>query len=360
MRVLSLFTGAGGIDLGLEAAGHQVVGMCEIDPWCRKVLRQHWPDTPIHDDVTTFDPKGWHGRVDLVAGGSPCQDLSVAGRRKGLGGERSGLFWHQCRIADSVAARWVLWENVAGALTSNNGADFAAVLWGFTGALPDVPDGGWRGWGVCVGPKRTAVWRVLDARWFGVPQRRRRVFVVSGPRAECGPEVLFEPEGCGRTHQAGSAPKHEVAGTLAGGSGERGYRGDLDGHGAYVPFTPSSHTSYVQGVGALRAAGGDLGGGSEVLLTYTKGADMEMGEANVYNALRAGNGGLSRQNAVRTTELAVRRLTPRECERLMGWPDDWTRWADDGTEIADSHRYRMCGNGVVAPVAAWIGSRLPT
>jgi len=88
------------------------------------------------------------------------------------------------------------------------------------------------------------------------------------------------------------------------------------------------------------------------------GAELEMGDPDIYNSLRAGDGGSSRANTLLTPDLAVRRLTPRECERLMGWPDDHTRWADDGTEIADSHRYRMCGNGVVAPVAEWIGHRL--
>ena len=87
---------------------------------------------------------------------------------------------------------------------------------------------------------------------------------------------------------------------------------------------------------------------------------MEMGEPDIYNTLRAGDGGSSRQNGVLTPDLAVRRLTPRECERLMGWPDDWSKWAADGRVIADSHRYRMCGNGVVAPLAEWIGRRMVT
>jgi DNA (cytosine-5)-methyltransferase 1 len=89
------------------------------------------------------------------------------------------------------------------------------------------------------------------------------------------------------------------------------------------------------------------------------GAELEVGEANTYNSLRAADGGSSRQNALLTPDLTVRRLTPRECERLMGWADDWTKYADDGTVIADSHRYRMCGNGVVTPVTRWIGDRLP-
>ncbi|MGH9184911.1 MAG: DNA cytosine methyltransferase, partial [Acidimicrobiales bacterium] len=294
---------------------------CESDPHARSVLARHWPDVPCHDDITTLDGKDWRGRVDVVAGGTPCTDLSVAGRRAGLGGEHSRIYWDFCRVADSSAADWILWENVAGALSSGDGEDFAAVLWGITGCRPAVPADGWRSVGLCVGPGRTAVWRLLDAQWFGVAQRRRRVFVVASARAECGLEVLVEPE---------SVPR----GTRPG--GETG-----------------------QSVAALTAAG-----------VGTCGADDNQGQAghltsgrgqrrlDDQHSLPAGNGGSSRQNGALTPGLAVRRLTPRECERLMSWPDDWTRWAGDGTEIADSHRYRMCGNGVVSNCAEWIGRRI--
>ncbi len=432
-RVLSLFSGGGGLDLGLETAGAQVAAMCEIDPHAASVLRHHWPDTPVHDDVTTLNPEDFRGRIDLVAGGSPCQDLSVAGRRGGLDGARSGLFWHQCRIADSVHAKWVLWENVAGALSSNDGADFAAVLWGLTGALPDVPDGGWRTAGVVVGPKRTAVWRMLDARWFGVAQRRRRVFVVAGPRGACGPEVLLEPEGLRGNPEPSREAWSGVAALTARGVGtcsaddNQAQAGHLipelantltarDGKGAptridagqgnLIPMGESENqrgelrlTDYSR---QITTGGGKPGQGYAAALVpigfgwsnaaaqgddvvmdgiaslRTKmqpavayplamrgredGAELEMGEPNVYNALRAGNGGSSRANTVLTPTLAVRRLTPVECERLMGWPDDWTRWGVTATgavvELADSHRYRICGNGVVSPVAAWIGRRI--
>lgn len=330
MNVLSLFSGGGGLDRGLDDGGAQVVGMCEIDSHAAAVLRHHWPDTPVHDDVTTLNPEDFRGRIDLVAGGSPCQDLSVAGRRGGLDGARSGLFWHQCRIADSVHAKWVLWENVAGALSSNDGADFAAVLWGLTGALPDVPDGGWRTAGVVVGPKRTAVWRMLDARWFGVAQRRRRVFVVAGPRGACGPEVLLEPEGLHGNPEPSREAWSGVAALTARGVGTCGADDNQAQAGHLIPELANT----------LTARDG-------------KGAPTR---------IDAGQGNLIPMGVSENQRGELRRLTPVECERLMGWPDDWTRWGVTATgavvELADSHRYRICGNGVVSPVAAWIGRRI--
>lgn len=223
VRVLSLFSGAGGLDLGLERAGMDIIALCEIEPKARAVLRHHWPDTPIYNDVqeVTRERLTADGvaRPHLVAGGSPCQDLSVAGRRAGLSGGRSGLFWEQVRIADEYEAD-LLWENVVGALSSNGGADFAAVLWGISGALPDVPaKGKWSKSGVVVGPKRVALWRVLDAQRFGVPQRRRRVYVVGCSR-EVAPwfaALLFELQGGG-----GDFAPSEPSGTVTTGTVELG------------------------------------------------------------------------------------------------------------------------------------------
>lgn len=390
------------MDRGLEAAGMTVVGLCELDPTARSVLARHWPDVPCLDDITNFDGKAWRGRVDLVAGGTPCTDLSVAGRREGLAGEHSRIFWDFCRVATDSAAPWVLWENVAGALSSNDGEDFAAVLWGLTGFRPAVPEDGWRTIGVCVGPVRTAVWRLLDARWFGVAQRRRRVFVVAGSRTDCSLSVLVEPESVPRGTRPGSEAGESVAALTAHGVGtcgaddNQGQAGHLvvdlaqvtsgDNRSNPQPGDPAPSLAATSRPITFSPMSFDwqAGGASERTyihdstpqvrsLTTSKtlaiayplamrgradGAELELGEPDVYNALRAGDGGSSRQNGVLTPELAVRRLTPRECERLMGWPDDWTRWTADGIEIADSHRYRMCGNGVVSPVAEWIGRRI--
>ena len=180
LRVLSLFSGVGGFDLGLERAGMVTVFQCEIDKHCQQVLEHHWADVPRWDDVTTLTGEyvlEKTGGVDVVAWGSPCQDLSVAGRRAGLGGERSGLFHQGVRIINELRElsngrypAWSIWENVSGALSSTGGTDFGQVLY----EMDEI--------GACF-----SEWRVLDAQYFGVPQRRRRVFVVSRfhPAGQC-------------------------------------------------------------------------------------------------------------------------------------------------------------------------------
>lgn len=395
MRVLSLCSGAGGLDLGLQRAGMTVVGHCEIDPTARQVLAHHWPDIPCWDDITTMNGHDWNGRTDLVCGGTPCTDLSVAGRREGLGGQHSRIFWDFCRIADKSNARWVLWENVAGALSSNRGGDFAAVLWGLTGHHPQVPPNGWKTSGVCVGLERAVVWRLLDARWFGVAQRRRRVFALACPTADIGRavEILFEPESVSGNPPPGRQAGQAVAALTANGVGTCGADDNQAQAGHLIANTltardakgPPTRIDSGQGnliyapvgflsenqwselrltdhAASLSSGGGKPGQGYPAVAIAmrgrTDGDQPELGEPDIYNALRAGDGGSSRQNGVLTPGLAVRRLTPIECERLMSWPDGWTSHTTDGRQIADSHRYRMCGNGVVSNVTEWIGRRI--
>ena len=162
---VSLFAGVGGFDLALERAGVKVVASVEIDKKAQDVLRRHFPNSTIFGDVTGVTGEqliaaGFEPRGGIITGGFPCQDLSVAGKRAGLAGKRSGLFWEICRILDETGSETIILENVPGLLSSNNGRDMAVVI-------EALVERGYR-----VG------WRVLDAQYFGVPQRRRRVFIV--------------------------------------------------------------------------------------------------------------------------------------------------------------------------------------
>ena len=171
MNVLSLFSGIGRFDLGFERAGMSVIGMCEIDKHAQKILQRHFPDATLHTDVRKVSYE--RGAVNLICGGFPCQDLSTAGKRRGLAGERSGLWYEFARIIDESEPEWVVIENVVGLLSSNNGADFWAIVhW-----LEQ------RGYGVG--------WRVLGAQGFGLAQRRKRVFIVGSFGRPSGCTVLL-------------------------------------------------------------------------------------------------------------------------------------------------------------------------
>ena len=259
MRFVELFAGAGGLSLGLERAGLACVGHAEIEPHARAVLRHHWPDVPLWGDVAQLTGRDFPA-CDLLSGGSPCQDLSVAGKRAGIvDGARSSLFFTQARLWTECGAPYLLWENVAGALSSNAGRDFALVLSTLVGAPIPVPRDGWAGGGVAAGPDAVAAWRVCDLRYFGVrgfgpPQRRVRVFVLAARAGGVDPaEVLALAAGvCGHPdprEAAGEGAAAEVGASVAGSLHA------LDGFGSYNGRQPT-----------LRATGGDTGGGSEAIV----------------------------------------------------------------------------------------------
>lgn len=329
-RIGSLFSGIGGFDLGAEQAGWTVAWQAEIEPQASGVLRRHWPEVENYGDVERL---AGLPAVDAVCGGSPCQDLSTAGRHAGLAGSRSRLFIDLIRLADTQPAAALVWENVPGALSSNGGRDFATVLQLVTGWAPAVPRDGWRTAGFAWGPKRVAAWRVLDAAAFGVPQQRRRIILVGSPRT--GPDplaVLFDAEGGPGAAGAPAAPAPDaaVAPTLLGcGAGTA--------RATYARYCVPA----VQDAGAV-VRGGNLGSSS--LFRF----------APVSYTLH-----ISARHGVPPPEAeAVRRLTPRETERLQGFPDDWTRWDDAGRALPDRARYRMTGNAVAVPVAWWVLARL--
>jgi DNA (cytosine-5)-methyltransferase 1 len=219
MKVLSLFSGVGGFDLGLERAGMETVFQCEWDKHATKILEKHWPNVPRWTDVSTLTGEHILSHapvIDVVAWGSPCQDLSVAGKRAGLEGARSGLFHEGVRIIKELKEltngkypRISIWENVAGALSSGKGADFGQVLTEMDEA------------GACF-----SEWRILDAQYFGVPQRRRRVFLISvfdpATAARCPDPLLPVSESVRRDTETGNTARQEPASETATSTRSRG------------------------------------------------------------------------------------------------------------------------------------------
>ena len=376
-KFVSLFAGVGGFELGLERAGHTCVATCEIDKHAQKILTRHFPKAKLFSDVTTLTGQelfdAGFNSDGIIVGGFPCQDVSVAGKRAGLSdtngnATRSGLFWQVVRLLEETKAQHFILENVPGLLSSNEGRDFAVVL----NALVKL------GYGVS--------WRILDARYFGVPQRRRRVFIVGhlGNDGRTSAEILAIAEG-----RAGYLAKGKQKGkTTASATRERAQVFSQSGFAKYtegvmpltatsykrpedtivVPFTPSSFAQYKEEItsitATLRAGGGDLGGGSETLLVLSKMDEVIFekfkGTGNMeqdfmkmlcqrFKDLWGTGGG----NVPMVNEGSiVRRLTPMECERLQGFPDGWT------DKQADSNRYKQMGNAVAVPVVEWIGRRL--
>lgn len=201
MNYLSLFSGIEAASVAWRPLGWQCVGVAEIDPFPCAVLAHHYPDVPNLGSVTdiTDEQIAALGSIDVVVGGSPCQDLSVAGKRAGLAGERSGLFHEQLRIFHAArhlcGARFLVWENVPGAFSSHAGRDFAVVVGAMAGCRVDVPEDGWGTEGVALGEHGLVEWAVLDAQWFGVAQRRRRVFaVLDAGDWSSRPPILLEPD----------------------------------------------------------------------------------------------------------------------------------------------------------------------
>ena len=345
MKFGSLFAGVGGFDLGFEAAGGECCWQVEWDKYCQEVLRFRWPDVPKWEDVR--DVSGYDLEpVDVITYGFPCQDLSIAGYQAGLDGERSGLFFEAIRIIkemrDATAGEFpkvVVAENVTGLLTSDGGDAMGRCL----DALAEA--------GALV-----SEWCVLDAQWFGVPQRRKRVFLASvfdsAIAGRCADEIFpLAASGAGYPEQVG-AQGEAVAGEVEGGSGVVGsYR--MLGFGHYTDDDSASTlkardykdaTDLVAFVKAKRAQTAE----------DTESWDVDR-PAPTLNCFDQGD---KRATVLVASDVALRRLTPVECERLMGWPDDHTLYRADGRRTSDSPRFKMCGNGVVAPVSNWVAKQI--
>jgi len=445
----SLFAGVGGFDLGFDSAGWECSFQVEWDKHCQSVLKRHWPSVPKFEDVRDVNGADLPP-VDLISFGSPCQDLSVAGKRSGLEGDRSGLYFEGIRIIKEMREatngefpKWAIWENVPGALTSNKGDDFAEVLnqMANIGAL-------------------AIEWHILDAQWFGVAQRRRRIFVLacwdSSAIDRSSGKILPVHEDSRGDIKKGRKKRKQSARTTESSTTETVWYGQ-SGHAKWTeggvtlaasdykrpernfvlePFVKSRRAQsstddeswidnavaptlnafdntgesratvlVVDGtrVNDVRVYDDDMvptlkhrmgtGGGQVPVLAYDgynnkvskdiyrtirTGVDSGdhiaipiqgtiIGRADTSGPQGKGFGDIGdpsytldtiSQHGVMSPELILRRLTPIECERLMGFPDDHTAIDYTGKKIADTNRYKMCGNAIASPVAEWIGVEL--
>lgn len=415
MKYVSMFSGIEAATVAWKSLDWQPVAFSEIEPFPCAVLKHHYPTVPNLGDMTKVDWNDYHHTADIVVGGSPCQSFSIAGLRKALDDPRGQLMPAYFRACQQIDPEWIVWENVPGVLSADHGRAFGtllqivAELW---------PDGG-------------AAWRVLDAQFHGVAQRRRRVFVVINTRdwRRAAP-VLFERESLCWDHPTSKAKRQALTGSIVSGvasadtgMGAGNCLNPFDGQLSRRYSADGPYPMLASGTGAT--GGGNIGvltdvtqlvrtsntnsnGGhfpqsdvmdtldtavsTAVLCKAGDSANAEVGydvSPTVCNRWYKGAGFVSPahtllirggkpgggKGALVSENLSqcltssniqtiftgqpacktVRRLTPRECERLQGFPDDYTNIAFNGKPASDANRYRALGNSMAAPVMRWIG-----
>lgn len=415
LRYLSVCSGIEEATVAWHPLGFEAAGFSEIEPFARAVLSHHYPEVPLHGDFTALKESDY-GAIDLLVGGTPCQSFSIAGLRKGFADDRGNLALGFIRLAQMSGTRWVVWENVPGVLSIDAGRTFGTFL----GALAEC------GYGFA--------YRVLDAQYFGVPQRRRRVFVI-GYFGDWRPAaaVLFERESLQRDITPCRETRQEVAGTFKSRASSGGWGADVDlaSSGYMRPVAKTLMSRYNKHDAELETyvvdkqkqwpadvactlnaqygdkmgledqhalAGAPLfvparaynvtycdangrrkdrpNGGMYVTETDQSKTVTAGGDRSTYIAFEPGsiarNAGPSdlretcstlraemgdNQPAV-LTQMAVRRLTPRECERLQGFPDDYTLIPYRGKPAADGPRYKALGNSMHTGTMRWLGQRI--
>ena len=356
MTLGSLFDGSGGFPLAARMCGGiEPIWASEIEPYCIRVTKKNFPYMKHYGDITKINGADIEP-VDIITFGSPCQDLSIAGKREGLEGERSGLFLEAVRLIKEMRdatqgayPNYIIWENVFGALSSTNkGDDFWTVLkeiYGITQEELCIPRlEKWTKAGEILGDGCSLAWRTMDAQYWGVPQIRRRVFLVADLRGHRAGKILFEQEGMRWDNRSIEKDRKKAAAKVR----------------ANAPCT-------------VQERHGKPGGGKGVLVQVDKSATLDCGNSQIlfdtgyretmdHGYIKSelagplklssslGSGGST--IVADTTKSIVRKLTPLECCRLQGFPDDWC----DGIEGSDSAQYAMWGNGVALPVVYFIMS----
>lgn len=340
MKFLSVCSGIEAASVAWHDLGFECVGVSEIDKFPSEVLKHHYPSVPNLGDMTKY--KEWNNDLapDLLVGGTPCQSFSVAGLRKGMDDPRGNLALTYVGIAEKYKPQWFIWENVPGVLSSNGGKDFSSFL----SAMADI------GYGIA--------YRVLDAQFFGVPQRRRRVFVV-GYLGDWRPavSVLFEPSSV-----FGHTPKGRKKGKGTAASTETSPRNDGE-RLVNTQFWNGSQTAEALTATSNNQRMPDKGRMQMVVEPNTyenHGTDSRIKPIDVSSTVTArwGTGG---GNVPYVRDMRVRRLTPVECERLQGFPDNWTQipyGKKPKEQCPEGHRYKALGNSMAVPVMRWIGRRI--
>lgn len=408
----------GSVCSGIEAASvawhpldWKAAWLSEIEPFPSAVLSHHYPDVPNLGDMTALPDRIKSGEIeapDIFCGGTPCQAFSVAGKRESLDDARGNLSLTFCEIANAIdnvrsirrdPPAIIFWENVPGVLSTKDNA-FGCFLAGLAGEdVPLIPAGDkWTNAGCVFGPKRTVAWRILDAQYFGVAQRRRRVFVVASAREDFDPiKVLFEFEGVRRDiapsrearKDASSStapsvakclitktrldaetetllPTYAIQGSMIGRNDNAGPQGDgineevcftqntTDRHAVAQPMVV--HGTQDPCVSDIAFAQGRNNGGENAVFAPAEVGPCMGSSGPPYS--RTGNERVESE-ALAIHNMKVRRLTPVECERLQGFPDNYTNipWRKSA-ESPDGPRYKALGNSWAVPVVRWIGQRI--
>lgn len=363
IRFATICSGIGAPECAWEGLGWEPVFNAEIEPFPSAVLAHHFPATPNLGDFTKIGNE-YAGAVDLICGGTPCQSFSIAGQRAGLDDPRGNLALEFLRLAQRIKPRWIVFENVCGLLSSTSGRDFATFL-------RAVDECGYSG-----------AWRVLDAQFFGVPQRRRRVFFIGYLGTDWRPSaaILLEREGLCGNIEAGKEKGEDVARALRS-RANSSHREDSDN---FIADTLTSggrnpggrrredDSNIVIGAVSAKWAKGSVGpSGDEcqnlVPVSIKHDIEPKFG-VDMVPTMQAADGGSAIISVMSEYEISdlfgnqygvgVRRLTPMECERLQGFPDRWTLVPFRGKPANDAPRYRAIGNSMAVPVLRWIGDRI--
>lgn len=366
----------GSICSGIEAAtvaweplGWKAAWFSEIEAFPSAVLAERWPEVVNLGDMTKIAAAVRAGEVqapDVMVGGTPCQAFSIAGLRNGLSDARGQLTLSYVELANAIDDKRIergeeeaifVWENVPGVLTSHDNA-FGCFLAGLAGESCELkPSGGkWTHSGCVYGPQRTIAWIVKDAQYFGVAQRRKRVFVVASARKGFDPgQVLFESEGVRRDTPPSREPQTAVAALTARGVGTCGADDNQAQAGHLLAFGGGNTGGNIDVAACLTAKGQRIDFEVETFAVHgTQDPDTNL---ELAHTLGRNHG---QENAI-SNGVQVRRLMPVECERLQGFPDNHTliSWrGKEATECPDGPRYRAIGNSMAVPVMRWIGERI--